>query len=74
MTLDLTGYFDRIGFGGTTEPTLEVLQGLVDAHTRTIPFENLDPVLGVRVDDLSPRSLIDKLVNRTSRPTTSRCS
>jgi arylamine N-acetyltransferase len=64
MTLDLTAYFDRIGFGGSTEPTLEVLQGLITAHTRTIPFENLDPVLGVPVDDLSPQALIDKLVRR----------
>src|SRR5262249_21152493 len=64
MTLDLTAYFDRIGFGGPAEPTLDVLQALVTAHTRTIPFENLDPVLGVPVDDLGPQALIDKLVHR----------
>ena len=34
------------------------------AHTQTIPFENLDPLLGVPVDDLSPEALTDKLVHR----------
>lgn len=64
MTLDLIAYFDRIGYGGTAEPTLEVLQDLVTAHTRTIPFENLDPLLGRPIDDLSPGALTDKLVHR----------
>lgn len=64
MTLDLTGYFDRINYRGVVEPTLEVLQDLMTAHTRTIPFENLDPMLGVSVDDLGPDALTDKLVHR----------
>ena len=64
MTLDLNGYFDRINYGGAAEPTLEVLQDLVTAHTRTIPFENLDPLMGVPVDDLGPQALTDKLVRR----------
>jgi arylamine N-acetyltransferase len=64
MTLDLTGYFDRIGYHGAAEPTLEVLQDLVTAHIRSIPFENLDPVMGVPVDDLGPEALTDKLVHR----------
>ncbi len=64
MTLDLNGYFDRIGYRGDAEPNLDVLQALVTAHTQTIPFENLDPVMGVPVDDLSPEALIDKLVHR----------
>jgi len=34
------------------------------AHIRTIPFENLDPILGVPVDDLSAAALTDKLVHR----------
>ena len=55
MTLELTAYFDRINYRGAVEPTLEVLQDLMAAHTRTIPFENLDPVMGVPVDDLRPR-------------------
>jgi arylamine N-acetyltransferase len=64
MTLDLNGYFDRIGYGGAAEPNLDVLRGLVTAHTQTIPFENLDPLMGVPVDDLSPEALTDKLVRR----------
>ncbi|SPM30236.1 arylamine N-acetyltransferase family protein [Mycobacterium terramassiliense] len=64
MTLDLTGYFDRIGFRGAAEPNLEVLQALMTAHTLAIPFENLDPLTGVPVDDLSPEALTDKLVHR----------
>ncbi|OSC23499.1 arylamine N-acetyltransferase [Mycobacterium vulneris] len=64
MTLDLDGYFDRIDYRGAAEPTLEVLQDLMTAHTGSIPFENLDPLMGVPVDDLSPEALTDKLVRR----------
>jgi len=64
MTLDLHGYFDRIGYRGPAEPGLQVLQELVTAHTRAIPFENLDPLLGMPVDDLSAAALYDKLVRR----------
>ena len=64
MTMDLNGYFDRIDYRGPADPTLEVLQDLITAHTRSIPFENLDPVLGVPVDDLSAAALTDKLVHR----------
>lgn len=64
MALDLNGYFNRIDYRGAGEPNLVVLQDLVTAHTRTIPFENLDPVMGVPVDDLSPEALSDKLVHR----------
>lgn len=64
MTLDLQGYFDRIGYRGAAEPKLEVLQDLMTAHTGSIPFENLDPLMGVPVDDLSPEALTDKLVYR----------
>lgn len=64
MALDLSAYFDRIDYRGSAEPTLDVLQDLVTAHTRTIPFENLDPLLGVPIDDLSPEALTDKLVHR----------
>jgi arylamine N-acetyltransferase len=64
MTLDLGAYFDRIGYRGAAEPNLEVLQDLMTAHTGAIPFENLDPLMGVPVDDLSPEALTDKLVHR----------
>lgn len=64
MALDLTDYFHRIGYRGVVEPNFEVLQQLITAHTRSIPFENLDPLLRTPVDDLSPAALIDKLVHR----------
>jgi arylamine N-acetyltransferase len=64
MTMDLSRYFDRIDYRGPADPTLEVLQDLMTAHIRTIPFENLDPILGVPVDDLSAAALTDKLVHR----------
>lgn len=62
--LDLAGYLDRVGYGGSTDPTLETLQGLVAAHNRSIPFETLDPVTGVPVADLGVGALTDKLVYR----------
>jgi arylamine N-acetyltransferase len=61
---ETAAYLDRIGYQGPIAPTEELLRGLVAAHGRTIPFENLDPVLGVPVDDLSPTALTDKLVRR----------
>lgn len=64
MTLNLDEYFERIGYRGATAPNLEVLQALVSAHTKAIPFENLDPVMGVPVDDLGPGALSRKLVQR----------
>jgi arylamine N-acetyltransferase len=64
MTLDLDGYFERIDYHGAVEPTFGVLQDLITAHTQTIPFENLDPLLGVPIEDLSPEALTDKLVRR----------
>ena len=45
MTLDLNRYFERIGYRGAADPTFDVLHELVTAHTQSIPFENLDPLL-----------------------------
>jgi arylamine N-acetyltransferase len=64
MTLDVNAYFDRIGYRGAAEPNLEVLSALMTAHTQAIPFENLDPVMGVPIDDLGPEALSDKLIRR----------
>lgn len=44
--IDLTGYFERVGFSGSIAPTLETLATLVGLHTAAIPFENLGPLLG----------------------------
>jgi arylamine N-acetyltransferase len=36
----------------------------VAGHNRSIPFENLDPLMGIPVADLSAGALADKLVHR----------
>lgn len=46
MNLDLDAYFERIQWGGGTRPTYDTLAGILDAHMRHIPFENLDVLLG----------------------------
>ncbi|MGE2725240.1 arylamine N-acetyltransferase family protein [Mycolicibacterium pulveris] len=62
--LDLAAYFDRTGYTGSTAPTVDTLHGLVAAHLRAIPFENLDPLMGRPVADLSAAALSAKLVRR----------
>ncbi len=62
--IDLAAYFERIGYTDPAEPTLETLHALVAAHNRSIPFENLDPLMGIPVADLGPDALSDKLVRR----------
>jgi arylamine N-acetyltransferase len=61
---DLSGYFARIGYTGPTDPTLPTLTALVAAHGNTIPFENLNPLMGIPVGDLRARTLFDKMVHR----------
>ncbi len=63
--IDLPDYFSRISYTGSTEATLEVLAAMVAAHNRSIPFENLDPLMGVPVADLRPDALFGKLVRRS---------
>lgn len=64
MTIDLAAYFDRTGYRGSSDPTLETLHALVAAHNQAIPFENLDPLMGIPVADLGAAALSDKLVAR----------
>jgi arylamine N-acetyltransferase len=66
--LDAGEYLTRIGYDGPTEPSEDLLHALVAAHGRTIPFENLDPLLGVPVGDPGPVPLVDKLVRRRRGP------
>lgn len=61
--LDLDAYLQRIGYGGSLAADADTLQGLHRAHATTIPFENLDIVLG-RGIELDLDSLQDKLVRR----------
>lgn len=60
--LDLAAYFDRIGYDGPKEPTLEVLASLHRLHPQAIPFENLDPFQHNLVD-LDPGAIQRKLID-----------
>jgi N-hydroxyarylamine O-acetyltransferase len=60
---DVDAYLTRIGYSGPRVPTLPVLHALTAAHSQTIPFENLDVLLG-RPIDLAPDAIFDKLVRR----------
>lgn len=52
--VNLNAYFERIGFAGSIAPTLATLELIHALHPATIPFENLNPLLGLPVDlDLS---------------------
>lgn len=44
--LDLDAYLTRIGFDGEKTPTAQTLAALHRAHTTSIPFENLEIMLG----------------------------
>jgi N-hydroxyarylamine O-acetyltransferase len=63
MSFDLDEYLTRIGYGGPREPTLPVLHALTAAHSQSIPFENLDVLLG-RPIRLELDVIHDKLVRR----------
>ena len=59
--MNLAAYFQRIGYRGRYQPDLALLSALTLAHTQTIPFENLDVLLG-RPISLEPDALFQKLV------------
>lgn len=58
---NIDAYFERIGFAGSIAPTLDTLTGLLGQHLEAIPFENLDPLMGVPVRFALP-SIEHKLV------------
>ncbi|MFD8412535.1 arylamine N-acetyltransferase [Streptomyces sp. NPDC059650] len=61
--LDVQAYLDRLGVTGRLEPDAETLRRLHRAHALTIPFENLDILLG-RGIDLDVEVMQDKLLRR----------
>jgi N-hydroxyarylamine O-acetyltransferase len=61
--IPLGPYFERIGWSGPRAATIEVLEGLCLRHTASVPFENLDILLG-RPVRLDLPSLSDKIVTR----------
>ncbi len=59
--MNLAAYFQRIGYRGRFHPDLALLSALTQAHTQSIPFENLDVLLGLPIS-LEPEALFQKLV------------
>ncbi|MFD9435164.1 arylamine N-acetyltransferase [Streptomyces sp. NPDC060002] len=58
---ELDAYLRRIGWEGERRADAATLRGVHLAHSRAIPFENLDPLRGT-VPSLAPADLIAKLV------------
>jgi N-hydroxyarylamine O-acetyltransferase len=46
-TIDLHAYLERIAVRTPVAPDLQTLRAIIAAHVASIPFENLDPFLGV---------------------------
>ncbi|GGS16952.1 arylamine N-acetyltransferase [Streptomyces aureoverticillatus] len=61
--LDIDAYLARIGYEGEAKPDLETLRALHRAHVASIPFENLEIMLG-RPVPLDLAALQDKMVRR----------
>lgn len=59
--IDIVGYNRRIGFTGEAVPDLATLSELVFRHVCTIPFENVDVLIG-RPINLDVESLQQKMV------------
>ena len=60
-SFDLDAYLNRIQWGGPVRQDLHTLTGMLGAHMRRIPFENLDVLLG-RTIRLDLEGVQDKLV------------
>ena len=62
--MDISAYFDRIGYTGTSQPTLENLAAILRLHLETVPFENLDCYPRGKALSNDPEVLFDKVVCR----------
>lgn len=60
--IDLDAYLQRIGMQAAVAPDLATLLAITAAHAAAIPFENLNPLLGLPVDLALP-ALERKLVH-----------
>jgi N-hydroxyarylamine O-acetyltransferase len=59
--MDLERYLDRIGYTGPLEPSPQALDELQRRHLMSVPFESLDPHLGVEVT-VEPEAAYRKVV------------
>jgi N-hydroxyarylamine O-acetyltransferase len=60
-TPNIEAYFERIGYEGPKDPTVETLQQIQWHHLLAIPFENLD-IHSIGSVDISPEAIEKKLV------------
>lgn len=60
--VELAAYRARIGLDAELSPTLDTLRRLQERHLATIPFENIDILLG-RGIDISPCAVATKLID-----------
>lgn len=60
--MNLDRYCARVGYAGPRQPSLDVLRALHQRHSEAIPFENLNPLLGLPVP-LDESSLERKMVD-----------
>jgi N-hydroxyarylamine O-acetyltransferase len=60
---ELDAYLARVGYDGPREPTPPVLHALTAAHSQSVPFENLDVLLG-RPIELTTDALVAKIVEQ----------
>ena len=61
--VSMKAYFKRIGYVGKAELNLETIKRIHALHPEAIPFENIDPLIGVPVG-LSLEQVFQKLVDR----------
>jgi N-hydroxyarylamine O-acetyltransferase len=59
--VNIDAYLSRIGYAGSTAPTLDTLRDLHRAHLLAVPFENLDIHLGREIV-LDEARLVEKIV------------
>jgi N-hydroxyarylamine O-acetyltransferase len=60
-SINVDAYFKRIGYTGPRRASVEALHAIAQCHATSIPFENLDVLLG-RGIDVSPAAVERKLV------------
>jgi N-hydroxyarylamine O-acetyltransferase len=61
--MDLSAYFVRVGYEGSAEANRQTLAALLRLHIQAIPFENLDVLLGRRID-FAPAAVFEKLATQ----------
>lgn len=61
--VDLDAYLDRIGYTGNLDTSAQTLIELHKRHVQSIPFENLDVLLGKKIS-ISLPNIEDKLVHQ----------